>query len=95
MAVPRLYVRIFGNRKKAIVYSCLNPGPAQQVEEPAREGRIRRSEVHGLQQRDRDLAAALVATLLGTTRATRIAPVSREMILNYVAQHVLDQPRSY
>ena len=36
-----------------------------------------------------------VATLLGTTRATRIAPVSREMILNYVAQHVLDQPRSY
>jgi hypothetical protein len=25
----------------------------------------------------------------------RIAPVSREMILNFVAQHVLDQPRSY
>jgi alkylation response protein AidB-like acyl-CoA dehydrogenase len=36
-----------------------------------------------------------VATLLGMTRATRIAPVSREMILNYVAQHVLGQDRSY
>ena len=36
-----------------------------------------------------------VATLLGMTRATRIAPVSREMILNYVAQHVLGQARSY
>jgi alkylation response protein AidB-like acyl-CoA dehydrogenase len=36
-----------------------------------------------------------VATLLGAVRAGRIAPVSREMILNFVAQHVLDQPRSY
>jgi alkylation response protein AidB-like acyl-CoA dehydrogenase len=36
-----------------------------------------------------------VATLLGVTRATRIAPVSREMILNFVAQHVLGQDRSY
>ena len=36
-----------------------------------------------------------VATLLGATRAARIAPVTREMILNYVAQHVLDQPKSY
>ena len=36
-----------------------------------------------------------VATLLGATRATRIAPVSREMILNFVAQHVLGQDRSY
>ncbi len=36
-----------------------------------------------------------VATLLGMTRATRIAPVSREMILNYIAQHVLRQDRSY
>jgi alkylation response protein AidB-like acyl-CoA dehydrogenase len=36
-----------------------------------------------------------VATLLGSTRATRIAPVSREMILNFVAQHVLGQDRSY
>jgi alkylation response protein AidB-like acyl-CoA dehydrogenase len=36
-----------------------------------------------------------VATLLGGTRATRIAPVSREMILNFVAQHVLGQPKSY
>jgi hypothetical protein len=26
---------------------------------------------------------------------TRIAPVSREMILNYVAQHTLGLPRSY
>ncbi|MEV4755783.1 acyl-CoA dehydrogenase family protein [Micromonospora sp. NPDC049559] len=36
-----------------------------------------------------------VATLLGSVRAARIAPVSREMILNFVAQHVLHQPRSY
>jgi alkylation response protein AidB-like acyl-CoA dehydrogenase len=36
-----------------------------------------------------------VAPLLGITRATRIAPVSREMILNFVAQHVLAQDRSY
>ncbi len=36
-----------------------------------------------------------VATLLGAVRAARIAPVSREMILNFVAQHVLDQPKSY
>jgi alkylation response protein AidB-like acyl-CoA dehydrogenase len=36
-----------------------------------------------------------VATLLGAVRAARIAPVSREMILNFVAQHVLNQDRSY
>ncbi|WBB78827.1 acyl-CoA dehydrogenase family protein [Micromonospora sp. WMMD882] len=36
-----------------------------------------------------------VATLLGAVRASRIAPVSREMILNFVAQHVLGQDRSY
>ncbi|SBT52647.1 acyl-CoA dehydrogenase family protein [Micromonospora narathiwatensis] len=36
-----------------------------------------------------------VATLLGAVRAGRIAPVSREMILNFVAQHVLGQERSY
>ncbi|MEQ4305000.1 acyl-CoA dehydrogenase [Plantactinospora sp. B6F1] len=36
-----------------------------------------------------------VATLLGAVRAGRIAPVSREMILNFVAQRVLGQPRSY
>jgi alkylation response protein AidB-like acyl-CoA dehydrogenase len=36
-----------------------------------------------------------VATLLGAVRAGRIAPVSREMILNFVAQHLLDQPKSY
>lgn len=36
-----------------------------------------------------------VATLLGWVRASRIAPVSREMILNFVAQHVLGQDRSY
>ncbi|MEU4680790.1 acyl-CoA dehydrogenase [Micromonospora sp. NPDC023737] len=36
-----------------------------------------------------------VATLLGAVRAGRIAPVSREMILNYVAQHVLGQEKSY
>jgi alkylation response protein AidB-like acyl-CoA dehydrogenase len=36
-----------------------------------------------------------VATLLGVTRAMRIAPVSREMILNFVSQHVLGQEKSY
>jgi alkylation response protein AidB-like acyl-CoA dehydrogenase len=36
-----------------------------------------------------------VATLLGSVRAGRIAPVSREMILNFVAQHVLGQEKSY
>ncbi len=36
-----------------------------------------------------------VATLLGAVRAGRIAPVSREMILNFVAQHVLGQEKSY
>ena len=36
-----------------------------------------------------------VATLMGGVRASRIAPVSREMILNFVAQHVLGQQKSY
>jgi len=36
-----------------------------------------------------------VATLLGGVRAGRIAPVSREMILNFVAQHLMGQPKSY
>ena len=36
-----------------------------------------------------------VATLLGSARASRIAPVSREMILNFVAQHLLGQEKSY
>jgi hypothetical protein len=33
--------------------------------------------------------------LLGVSRLGRIAPVSREMILNFVAQHTLGLPRSY
>ena len=36
-----------------------------------------------------------VATLLGGVRAGRIAPVSREMILNFVAQNSLGLPKSY
>jgi len=36
-----------------------------------------------------------VATLMGGVRAGRIAPVSREMILNFVSQHVLGQQKSY
>ncbi len=36
-----------------------------------------------------------VGTLLGAVRAAQIAPVSREMILNFVAQHALGLPRSY
>ena len=36
-----------------------------------------------------------IADLWGMARLLRIAPVSREMILNYVAQHSLGLPRSY
>jgi alkylation response protein AidB-like acyl-CoA dehydrogenase len=36
-----------------------------------------------------------LATLWGMTRLLRIAPVSREMILNFVSQHSLGLPRSY
>lgn len=36
-----------------------------------------------------------LAGLWGMTRLLRIAPISREMILNYVATHSLDLPKSY
>jgi alkylation response protein AidB-like acyl-CoA dehydrogenase len=36
-----------------------------------------------------------IAGLLTATRLLRIAPVSREMILNYVSQHSLGLPKSY
>ncbi|MEY9847369.1 acyl-CoA dehydrogenase family protein [Streptacidiphilus sp. MAP5-3] len=36
-----------------------------------------------------------LATLVAGVRVGRIAPVSREMILNYVAQHTLGLPKSY
>jgi alkylation response protein AidB-like acyl-CoA dehydrogenase len=36
-----------------------------------------------------------LAALLANVRTTRIAPVSREMILNFVAQHSLGLPKSY
>jgi alkylation response protein AidB-like acyl-CoA dehydrogenase len=36
-----------------------------------------------------------LAALINVTRVTRVAPVSREMILNYVAQHSLGLPKSY
>ena len=36
-----------------------------------------------------------MAGLLVATRAGRIAPVSREMILNFVAMHSLGLPKSY
>ena len=36
-----------------------------------------------------------LATLWGATRLIRIAPISREMILNFVATHTLGMPRSY
>ena len=36
-----------------------------------------------------------VGTLIGAVRTARIAPVSREMILNYIAQHTLGLPKSY
>ena len=36
-----------------------------------------------------------VGALLATARVMRVAPVSREMVLNFVAQHTLNLPRSY
>jgi alkylation response protein AidB-like acyl-CoA dehydrogenase len=36
-----------------------------------------------------------LASLLAASRVGRIAPVSREMILNFVAQHSLGLPKSY
>ncbi|WP_127783199.1 acyl-CoA dehydrogenase [Rhodococcus sp. X156] len=36
-----------------------------------------------------------LGALLGASRVMRIAPVSREMILNYVSTHTLGLPRSY
>ncbi|HEX2903485.1 MAG TPA: acyl-CoA dehydrogenase family protein [Jatrophihabitans sp.] len=36
-----------------------------------------------------------LATLLGVVRAMRIAPVSKEMILNFISQHSLGLPKSY
>lgn len=36
-----------------------------------------------------------LASMLANVRAARIAPVSREMILNFVAQHSLGLPKSY
>ncbi len=36
-----------------------------------------------------------LAAMLANVRTTRIAPVSREMILNFVAQHSLGLPKSY
>ncbi|HEU5472209.1 MAG TPA: acyl-CoA dehydrogenase [Actinophytocola sp.] len=36
-----------------------------------------------------------LAGLIASSRANRIAPVSREMILNFVAQHSLGLPKSY
>jgi alkylation response protein AidB-like acyl-CoA dehydrogenase len=36
-----------------------------------------------------------LAALINVARVTRVAPVSREMILNFVAQHTLGLPKSY
>ncbi|WP_157508890.1 acyl-CoA dehydrogenase family protein [Luteipulveratus halotolerans] len=36
-----------------------------------------------------------LASMLGAARVARVAPVSREMILNFVAQHSLGLPKSY
>ena len=36
-----------------------------------------------------------LASMLGNSRLSRVAPVSREMILNFVAQHNLGLPKSY
>ena len=36
-----------------------------------------------------------LGTMWGAVRAIRIAPVSREMVLNFIAQHTLNLGRSY
>jgi hypothetical protein len=36
-----------------------------------------------------------IGPLVSAVRVARIAPVSREMILNFVAQHTLGLPKSY
>ncbi|HVM65848.1 MAG TPA: acyl-CoA dehydrogenase family protein, partial [Acidimicrobiales bacterium] len=36
-----------------------------------------------------------LSTMWGMARLLKIAPVSREMLLNFVAQHTLGLPRSY
>jgi len=36
-----------------------------------------------------------LAILLASSRLSRVAPVSREMVLNFVAQHSLGLPKSY
>jgi len=36
-----------------------------------------------------------LSVLLGMTRLQRVAPISREMVLNFVAQHSLGLPKSY
>ena len=36
-----------------------------------------------------------LATLWGAARLGRTAPISREMVLNFVASHTLGLPRSY
>lgn len=36
-----------------------------------------------------------LAAMLAMTRVSRVAPVSREMVFNYIAQHSLGLPRSY
>jgi alkylation response protein AidB-like acyl-CoA dehydrogenase len=36
-----------------------------------------------------------LASMLAVARVVRVAPVSREMVLNFVAQHSLGLPKSY
>ena len=36
-----------------------------------------------------------LADMWGLARLLKIAPVSKEMVLNYIAQHTLGLPRSY
>jgi alkylation response protein AidB-like acyl-CoA dehydrogenase len=36
-----------------------------------------------------------LSAIASTVRVSRVAPVSREMILNFVAEHTLGLPKSY
>ena len=49
-------------------------------------------QTHGGHGVSRDIG---LIPLWGLARLLRIAPVNREMVLNYVAQHSLGLPRSY
>ena len=61
----------------------------------AAEAAVAGGPCHPAARRQRPVSGVRSAAAVGLARLLRIAPVSREMILNYVAQHSLALPRSY